>query len=196
MWQLQPLDEPPKTFGRYRVSRVSNADQTLAPEYALALGPAALATMHAPQPGDIMTLTDNSALDRFWAVIGGGPLLVHDGRPFSDPNPPAASETNVRFPVSGALIRFDGTLLLVEVDGRSLDSVGLTRPQLAALMMAFGARDGLAFDSGGSATIVVRRLGDRAATLQNVPSDGMERPIADGLFLYSDAAQGPPARLV
>ena len=42
----------------------------------------------------------------------------------------------------------------------------------------------------------MRRLGDRDATLQNIPSDGTERPIADGIFLYSDAPHGPPARLV
>ncbi|MBV9971718.1 MAG: phosphodiester glycosidase family protein [Candidatus Eremiobacteraeota bacterium] len=194
--ELQPLDDPPKAFGRYRVARISNADQMLAPQYGLAFGPAALAATHPPQPGDIITLSDNENLDRYWAAVGGGPLLVHDGRPFADPNPPAASETNVRFPVSGAIVRPDGTVVLVEVDGRSVDSVGLTRPQLAALMIALGARDGLAFDSGGSATLVARRLGERETTVQNVPSDGAERPIADGLFLYSDAPQGPPARLV
>ncbi|MBV8726394.1 MAG: phosphodiester glycosidase family protein [Candidatus Eremiobacteraeota bacterium] len=194
--QLESLDNPPKTFSRYRVVRVSNADQSLPAAYQLALGPAALASMHAPQVGDIITLSEDSGFDRYWTAVGGGPLLVHDGRPFADPNPPAASETNVRFPVSGAVVRPDGSLLLIEVDGRSLDSVGLTRPQLASLMVAFGAREGLAFDSGGSATLVVRRLGDRGATLQNIPSDGTERPIADGLFIYSAAPPGPPARLV
>ncbi|MBV9149421.1 MAG: phosphodiester glycosidase family protein [Candidatus Eremiobacteraeota bacterium] len=193
--ELAPLDDPPKTFGRYRVVRVSSADQALPASYWLALGPAALDVMHAPQAGDIVTVTETSAFDRYWTVVGGGPWLVHEGRTFSDPNPPAASETNVRFPVSGAAVLPDGTLLLIEVDGRSLDSVGLTRPQLAALMLGFGSREGLAFDSGGSATIVARRLGDRSASVQNVPSDGTERPIADGLFIYSDAPHGPPARL-
>ena len=30
----------------------------------------------------------------------------------------------------------------------------------------------------------------------NEPSDGVERPVADGLFVYSDAPLGPPSRLV
>ena len=194
--QLEPLDDPNVTFGRFRVTRVSNADQTLPAQYALALGPAALSIAHPPQVGDVVTVSDAAALNRFWAAVGGGPLLVHGGRPFFDPNAPAASEANVRFPVSGAVVRTDGTLLLIEVDGRSLNSVGLTRPQFASLMIALGAGEGLAFDSGGSATLVVRRLGDRGTSLQNVPSDGTERPVADGVFIYSDAPHGPPARLV
>ncbi|MBV8689005.1 MAG: hypothetical protein JOZ59_02755, partial [Candidatus Eremiobacteraeota bacterium] len=55
--ELQPLDDPAKPFGRFRVVRVSNADQSLSPQYALALGPAALSAMRAPQPGDLITLS-------------------------------------------------------------------------------------------------------------------------------------------
>jgi hypothetical protein len=33
-------------------------------------------------------------------------------------------------------------------------------------------------------------------TVRNVPSDGAERPVADGLFVYSTAAAGPAVRLV
>jgi hypothetical protein len=32
--------------------------------------------------------------------------------------------------------------------------------------------------------------------LQNVPSDGVERKVADGIFVYSDAPDGPPNSLV
>jgi hypothetical protein len=38
--------------------------------------------------------------------------------------------------------------------------------------------------------LVARDGGDRTASLQNVPSDGHERPVADGLFVYSDLAAG------
>ena len=52
------------------------------------------------------------------------------------------------------------------------------------------------FDGGGSATLVARVLGEEHASVLNEPSDGGERPVADGLFVYSDTPIGPPARLV
>ena len=32
--------------------------------------------------------------------------------------------------------------------------------------------------------------------MTNSPSDGVERPVADGLFVYSTAPTGPPVRLI
>jgi hypothetical protein len=54
----------------------------------------------------------------------------------------------------------------------------------------------MAFDSGGSSTLVARVLGDDDATVLNDPSDGVERPVADGLFAYSDAPLGEHPHLI
>ena len=62
-------------------------------------------------------------------------------------------------------------------------------------MIAFGAVSGMQFDGGGSSTIVARTPGSADAAVQNSPSDGVERRVADGLFVYSDAPAGPPAKL-
>jgi exopolysaccharide biosynthesis protein len=141
--------------------------------------------------------TTDPPLDDVATALGGGPFLVADGRPATDANAPAAEETNLRFPVAGIATEPDGTILFVAVDGRlPRVSVGLTRPELGALMLGLGARDGMATDSGGSATIVARVLGERDARVLNTPSDGTERPVADGLFIYSSALAGPPARLI
>ena len=129
--------------------------------------------------------------------LGGGPLLVSRGTPFDDPNAPAPEERDRRFPVSGAATLPDGTLLLLAVDGRlPSQSIGVTRPEFAALMLAFGATEGMAFDSGGSSTLVARVLGDDGATVLNAPSDGVERAVADGFFVYSDAPSGHNPHLV
>jgi len=86
---------------------------------------------------------------------------------------------------------------LLAVDGRKpARSIGLTRPEFAALMQGFGATDGLAFDSGGSATLVARALGATAPGVVNDPSDGRERPVADALVAYSDAPVGLHPHLV
>ncbi len=159
---------------------------------SLAFGPAANAIASPPPPKtpvDI-TISIDPPLEGIREAAGGGPLLVRDGAIAADPNEPAPEERFVRFPLAGAGT-VDATLMLVAVDGRiPAASVGLTRPEFAALFLGLGARDAMAFDSGGSATIVARELGDERASVLNAPSDGEERPVADGVFVYSDAPQG------
>ena len=83
------------------------------------------------------------------------------------------------------------------VDGRRpVLSIGVDRAELIALLSGLGGVDAMEFDGGGSATLVARVLGEDRATVLNEPSDGVERPVADGLFVYSDTPAGPPARLV
>jgi len=53
----------------------------------------------------------------------------------------------------------------------------------------------MAFDAGGSATMVTRQPGDETVSVRNSPSDGRERPVADGIFFYSDAPHGAASRL-
>jgi len=184
--------------GDYRVIGVYPA--TIGPlgTPTLALGPAALKLTPPPQPGDTVTIAGDTdpPLATIANAIGGGPALLVDGKPYDDPNAPAPEERNRRFPVSGAATTTNGTLFLIAVDGRDPSlSVGLTRPEFGALMEGLGASDGMAFDSGGSSTLVARRLGETTTSLLNEPSDGSERPVADGLFVYSNAPQGPPARI-
>jgi hypothetical protein len=185
--------------GAYRVAANDSATTPGTGAVALALGPAALALAAAPVPGDAVTVATQlePAQADVVTAVGGGPLLIANGAATDDPNAPAPEERNVRFPVSGAALTPNGTLLLVSVDGREpAVSIGVTRPEFGALMLGFGATDGMAFDSGGSATLVARELGDPRASVLNVPSDGEERAVADGFFAYSDAPVGAPALLV
>lgn len=131
-------------------------------------------------------------------AIGGGPLLIQNGTIVEDPDPPAAKERDRPNPVIALGIGGDGrSLILVEADGRQPDlSIGLTRPQLAAYLKRLGASQAMAFDSGGSATMVVRLPGQPQPAVVNAPSDGRERPVANALLIYSTPTPGPPVRLV
>ncbi len=131
-------------------------------------------------------------------AIGGGPVLVQNGQLVEDPDAPAPHEHDHRNPVIAVGIGRDGkTLTFIEVDGRRPAlSIGLTRPQLAQYMQRIGAFQAMAFDSGGSATMVVRLPGQAAPAVVNSPSDGKERPVANALLIYSNAVPGPPARLL
>jgi len=81
--------------------------------------------------------------------------------------------------------------LFVVFDGRRLDpvgSVGLTAAEAARFMLAHGAYNAMLFDSGGSSEMVARLPGQRSVSVINWPSDGQERPVANGLFIYSSDA--------
>jgi hypothetical protein len=187
-------------LARYRVNGIADNLSRQPPGYYIAIGPNAYGQAGVPNPGDVAEASGDLSpvgLDQIAAAIGGGPLILHQGVWFDDADGPNGGEYAKRIPASGAALEPDGTLLLIEVDGRQpLLSVGIERHAFSALMHALGASEGMAFDGGGSSTIVARRLGDADATMQNSPSDGIERPVSNGIFVFSTAPAGPPARLV
>ncbi|HET9392366.1 MAG TPA: phosphodiester glycosidase family protein [Candidatus Rubrimentiphilum sp.] len=196
--QLQPTDGTPP-FATYRVTGIADNSSAQPAGYYLAIGPTAYGTFPLPNSGDAITIAGNAqpSLAELQTAIGGGPLLVKNGAWFADPDGPSGGELATRTPESGVAATGDGRLLFFEIDGRQPAlSIGLLQPQLAALMIAFGATTGMQFDGGGSSTFVARMPGDTNASVQNSPSDGTERPVADGLFVYSDAARGAPARII
>jgi hypothetical protein len=196
---LQLLDGTPP-LARYRVVSVADNLSAQPPGYYLAVGPSAYNEVAVPNPGDVASVSGDLSpvgLDQLATAIGGGPLILHDGSWYEDPDGPNGGEFLKRIPSSGAAVAPDGTLFLIEVDGRQPSvSVGLTRHEFSSLMRALGATEGLAFDGGGSSTMVVRRLGDAETSVVNAPSDGIERPVGDGLFVYSTAPVGAAVRLV
>src|SRR5664279_202814 len=68
------------------------------------------------------------------------------------------------------------------VDGRSTISVGVSTKQLADIIKSAGASEAINLDGGGSSTLYVKGL-----NLMNVPSDGSERAVGNGLFAVSSA---------
>jgi hypothetical protein len=196
---LQPLSGTPP-LARYRATGMADNLATQPPGYYLAIGPNEYSAVDAFEAGAVVEAAgtlEPIGLDSIATAIGGGPLILHDGEWYDDGDGPNGREFAKRIPCSGAAIAPDGRLFLIEVDGRQPEvSVGLKRPEFAALMRSLGASEGLAFDGGGSSTIAIRRLGESEAVMANSPSDGIERPVGDGLFVYSTAPVGPAVRLV
>lgn len=117
-------------------------------------------------------------------AIGGGPWLVRDGKVFIDGKAEKHSLktfVNFRHPRSAVGICQDGSLLLVAVDGRHpAISQGVTLPELAEIMKRFGAVQAINLDGGGSTAMVV------SGNVVNMPSDGRERSVANGLLVFAD----------
>lgn len=129
-------------------------------------------------------------------LISGSTMLVKDGKVFTDPtgNPPGGvnPETVV------GLTRDGKHTLIVTIDGRTGTSVatGVTPAQVAGYMVAHGAYTAVLFDGGGSTEMAGRKPGDQAVSILNSPSDGHERPVANGLFVYTTAPAAGPATSV
>lgn len=124
-------------------------------------------------------------------LVGGFPLLLEGGRDVLDRVPgirPAFAFE--RHPRTAVAIRADGVVLLVVVDGRQPGhSVGMTLPELTALLRELGAVDALNLDGGGSTTLAIR------GRVANRPSDPAERPVTNVLVVRAPAGEACGERI-
>ena len=138
------------------------------------------------------TVTSRLILQPGWETvadaIGGGPVLVRNGRPVFRAN--EAFTTSLlapRHPRTAVGQLADGRVLLVAVDGRQAGySVGMTTFEMAQSLVRLGVVSGMGLDGGGSTTLAFE------GTVLNRPSDGSERPISTALMLQYFGAYAPP----
>lgn len=124
-------------------------------------------------------------------VVAGGPRLVRDGKAAveAEGGTLGGAFASMRHPRTAVGLAGKRLVLLV-VDGRQPGhSVGMSLTELAEELVALGCTDGLNLDGGGSTTLWVRGV------VLNRPSDRRERPVANGLVLFSAAPQEEPVRL-
>ncbi|GAA1914614.1 hypothetical protein GCM10009837_44220 [Streptomyces durmitorensis] len=82
-------------------------------------------------------------------------------------------------------------LLLLSLDGSPEFRTGLTIAEVARTLTELGAQDGFSLDGGGSstlvssATLVAKAPGAESVTVRNHPSGGAERPVANGIGVFS-----------
>lgn len=156
----------------------------------VARGNAATKLQAEAPPG--ATVTVRLILQPDWAVvsdaIGGGPLLVRDGKPVFRANEAfSIAQLAPRGPRSAVGQRADGGILLVTTDGRQPGySVGMTNFELALTLVRLGAVRAMALDGGGSSTLAFE------GTVLNSPSDGRERAISNALLLQYHGVYVPP----
>jgi hypothetical protein len=111
-------------------------------------------------------------------AVGGFPIL-RDGAPL------AGLDDKVSAVRTAAGYSADGRhFYLVGLAGDAETGAGLTIGELAALMSRLGAADAVNLDGGGSTTVAVREPGDSTVTVENHPSGGAERPVANGVGIF------------
>lgn len=132
----------------------------------------------ALKPGDAVAVTYSPKADGEVATaIGGNQLLVADGAVVPNADDAIAARSAVGFSADGA------TMYLLTVDGKQTNSAGITVPQMAKMMLDMGAYNALNIDGGGSSTMLAREPGTHDLRVVNSPSDGSERPVANGLAI-------------
>ncbi len=157
----------------------------------LSLGPMVARELPRVTVGAVLTISTMSTPNLRGAkvAIGGGPVLLHEGKPqksssssifFWRNNYQASSE--YRAHPRSAIGWNKDSFFLVEVDGRSHRSVGMTVAQLSELLIQLGCTDGMNLDGGGSATIWYN------GRVRNHPCDGEEREIANSLVVVKTNA--------
>ncbi len=122
--------------------------------------------------------------DQLWECVGANEVLVYNGQPYS-----AASKNDdgVKYPRSAVGITADGKVIFINANGNQTKSAGLTRYELAQLLIKNGCVSAVKYDEGGSATYVTKPQGSDNYVVTNSPSDGGERPVSTGLIIYSTA---------
>jgi hypothetical protein len=131
--------------------------------------------------GDHVKVNDtmtNGTVPPFQFALGGFPIS-RNGAPLAQLDPVAiAPRTAAGTDASGR------TVYLAVVDGRG-DSVGLSVSELSDMMLTLGATDAVNLDGGGSSELATRTSGSATVTVRNVPSDGTERAVANGIGVFS-----------
>ena len=122
-------------------------------------------------------------------AIGGGPVLVRRGRPiFHAGEGFTRSHLAFRHPRTAVGQLAGGRTILVAVDGRARASMGVRIWELALEMLRLGAVRAISLDGGGSTTIAFN------GQVLNHPSDGSERPVAEGLMVFYYGIYAPKPR--
>lgn len=110
-------------------------------------------------------------------AMGGGPVLLKGGAYAG----PVENADAPRHPRTAMGSTADGKVWSIVIDGRQTMSVGTTFTETAEVMKRWGCVEAVNLDGGGSSTL--HALG---ITLNRPSSGGIERPVANGVVLFSD----------
>jgi len=142
-----------------------------------------MALISSLQPGQKITIqvqTLGFDWEKMENVIGGGPVLLKDGKVSVDAEEEGfpASFSAKRHPRTAIGKTADGDIWMVAIDGRQEISAGATLEETAKVMLRLGCVDAVNLDGGGSTCL------NLLGVTVNRPSDGVERPVSNGLLVF------------
>ena len=144
----------------------------------LSIGPKM--AMPTTKVGDVLQLAMETKpnLQGVKTALGAGRVLVTGGK-VPDLGPP----DQPRHPRS--MIGWnDNYLFFIVVDGRQLSSIGMTYPEMAALVREYDCTEAVELDGGGSSTLWA------TGKILNSPCEWHPRAIANGLIVFPGTVKG------
>ena len=131
--------------------------------------------------GSIVIRKAGGKLSDVTEAVGGRDILLWNGKLTS-------ADDNLRNPRAAIGVCSDGTVVIVNVDGREPASAGVTLPELSAIMKAQGCKSALNLDGGGSASFMTRRADEKDLQFRSNHSDGPERRVSSALLVIQKRA--------
>ena len=121
-------------------------------------------------------------------AIGGGPMLLRNGKIVDDATEEGFREgfATTKNPRTAIGRTESGDMWFVVIEGRQESGSGATIEEEAKLMRRLGCIDAINLDGGGSTELALRGL------IINKPSDGSERPIANGIVFMPKVGMPEP----
>jgi len=122
-----------------------------------------------------LTLSLNNIQPPIQSAVGGDRAILRDGNVLD----PDWADRHPRTSIGHNADR--SKVYMCVVDGRGA-SAGVSTKHLADIMKFAGATDAMNLDGGGSSGMYIEKYG-----IMNVPSDGKERAVGNGIFVVSTA---------
>jgi exopolysaccharide biosynthesis protein len=140
------------------------------------------------------TAADSTNLE---LLIGGGTLLVDQGKAVEQLSLPGSADAkSARSRTTIGYSRDGRYVYLVTADQLDGQSDGATLKEMGRLLAQMGVWRALNMDGGGSTQMVARPLGEQTPVIVNGLENAWQRPVVNGLGVYSTAPQGNPAGLI
>ncbi|WP_091193317.1 phosphodiester glycosidase family protein [Micromonospora narathiwatensis] len=173
------------------VRRAKTAEPVPSDGYVLLAAGSLADQLAGTAPGTPVTVDHHARSDApnpYSLALGAHLVILRDG--VTQPINPGDTNNPALKPRTAVGWTADGKLLVYVADGSSSRSRGLTAFELADRMKAVGAVDAVMLDGGGSTQLVTRRHGDSGVSVTNVPSDGTQRPVPNGIGLIPPKGSG------
>lgn len=137
---------------------------------------------------EVLTLSSSVDWSKATHAVGGGPLLVKDGKVAVNAVAEKFAQdfSTTLHPRSAVGVTKSGDVWMVVVDGRQPMSRGASLDDLAKIMQRLGCVTAMNLDGGGSSTLNVGGL------TMNRPSGGSERAISSSLLLFGQIPEAAP----
>ncbi|HAN10545.1 MAG TPA: hypothetical protein DCP90_08055 [Clostridiales bacterium] len=120
-------------------------------------------------------------VDKVEYSVSGSVKILEDGQVVNRGVPNTG-----RHPRTAIGITKDDKVIMLAIDGRSDESVGVTHEELATIMLNYGAYNAMNFDGGGSTTMALKSS-EGTLSVVNKVSDGTQRKIINGLAVVNNS---------